>query len=525
LLQKFIQSIARRTGLSIRSQDWERLQGKIESRVRALQLPTAQEYYLLLEASETRSSLVDVYRSDKEWKKLINALTVTESYFFRDIGQFNLLGETILPQIIERKRQSKTVEIAGKPTLRIWSAACASGEEPYSLAIVLQECLPDFEEWDITILATDINEEALERAKRGVYSNWSFRPMESELKQHYFQPEHRQWKIDDRLRKFVEFQRLNLVREPFPNSLKNIEKFDLILFRNVSIYLEDRAISDVIHKFYHTLDPGGYLMSAHGEIPSQLLARFKTHIFPQSIVYQRPPEEKTVTLSARVRSSAEIPPQDRRHSKSFSPSPFPDSPRSRTPLQIAKQLQTQVENSHPGSVQLSTFAPKTSEASRFQSVTQIECPQIFREADRLFQDGFYSAAIQQLEPFSSENPRCLQAYSKLAQAYAKLGDYRKATYYCIQVLEIDSLHLEIYYLLARISELNGNLQKAKALLKKIIYIDPNASEAYLELSQLYQKEGKIDKSHKMRQNAIELLQLMPRHQQPQIQIRVGTGEG
>lgn len=521
-----MRSIARRTGLSIRSQDGERLQGKIESRVRELQLPTAQEYYQLLEASETRSSLVDVYRSEKEWRKLINALTVTESYFFRDIGQFNLLGETILPQIIDRKRQSKTVGIADKPTLRIWSAACASGEEPYSLAIVLQEYLPDFEEWDITILGTDINEEALERAQRGVYSNWSFRPRESELKQRYFQPEHHQWKLNDRIRNWVKFQRLNLVREPFPNSLKNIENFDLILFRNVSIYLENRAIAQVIYKFYQSLEPGGYLMSAHGEIPGQLLDRFKTHIFPQSIVYQRPPEEKTIALVDRSpRSIAESQLQERQHSKSFSPSPFPDSPRSRTPLQIAKGLQTQVDNSHPGSGQLSTFAPKTSVDSRSQALTETECAQIFGEADRLFQDGFYAAAIQRLEPFSSENPKCLKAYSLLARAYAKLGDYRKATYYGIQVLEIDSLHLEIYYLLARIAELHGNLPKAKALLKKIIYIDPNASDAYLELSKLYQKEGKIDKSQKMRQNAIELLQLMPQPQQPQIQIRVGRGEG
>src|SRR5512133_3261018 len=119
---------------------------------------TLDEFYNLLSGSQTGAVEMDL---------LVNAVTVSETHFFRDAAQFNALANSILPEIIRRK--------ASLRTLRIWSAGCASGEEPYSIAMLLRDILPEMESWSITILATDINTTLLERARIGLYGPWAFR--------------------------------------------------------------------------------------------------------------------------------------------------------------------------------------------------------------------------------------------------------------------------------------------------------------------------------------------------------------
>lgn len=513
VLEKLARLIGDRTGLCFRPQDWERLRGKIASRMFELQCNTAQEYYLLLEAVNTRHSLLEVCRSEREWKKLINSLTVTESYFFRDLGQFNLLRYTILPQIIEKKKQSKSLSFGGgKPSLKIWSAACASGEEPYSIAIILKECLPDLENWDISIIGTDINEDALKKAKTGVYGSWSFRPIDLKLKQQYFQPFEKDWKLDDRIREMVKFDYLNLAFDQFPNPSKSLDNIDLILCRNVFIYFQSKAISKVLRQFYRTLQSGGYLMAAHGELQGQSLDQFQTHSFCQSIIYQRPQDE-TQDRSPN-RSIAAFTDQKTQKQKIVDcPLPSKFSTRSssdRHPPNIYHRQQHQVWEACP--------LPRRP-VPHTQPLPKNEVSPLFIEAVQLFQNQSYVATIQKIEQLLPLQPRHLEAYTLIAQAYANLGDYQKAAYYCVQAIGVDSLYLKTYYLLAQISEIQGNPQKAKSLLKKIIYLDPRSADAYLELSYLYQKEGKIDKSKKMKQNAIDLLKSMSQKSHANIQVQ------
>jgi chemotaxis protein methyltransferase CheR len=520
LLQKFTRSIVERTGLSIRQPDWERLQWKITDRVRQLQFNTAQEYYFLLDSVNTRHSLLEVYRSEREWKQLINSLTVTESYFFRDLGQFNLLRYTILPKIIEKNQHLKSLGLGAKPSLKIWSAACASGEEPYSIAIVLKECLPDIKDWDISIIGTDINEDALERAQQGIYSPWSFRPMEIDLKQRYFQPCGHRWKLDQSIRNMVKFDRLNLVEDCFPNSSMNLENIDLILCRNVFIYFQNSAITEVLKKFHQTLRSGGYLMSAHGELQGQILEKFQTHSFCQSVIYQRPQDaEVKRSPTPAISSFARQNPGDQQvKNYGSSKNNLTRSSRDRSSLPFSLRQHPQIAQAP--SLPSTPSHPDISAVSSTQPLPQTEISKIFCEAVLLFKTKLYPATIQKIEQLLSLQPRHLDAYSLIAQAYANLGDYQKATYYCVQAFEVDALFLEGYYLLAQISELQGNLEKAKNLLKQIIYIDPNSAYAYLELSYFYQKEGRIDKSQKMKQNAIDLLKSMPSEWKEKIRFRV-----
>ena len=172
-----------------------------------LNLSIPEKYYQLLEA--------DTEQSQKEWRKLIVLLTTTESYFLRDIGQFKLLEKVILPKIIEYKNQLKEVFWFEPFSLRIWSAGCSTGEEAYSLAILIQKLLPNWDNWNILILGTDINEEALEKAKQGIYSPWSFRLVNPGLQQQYFNQHKNEWIIEDKLVKNVKFRYGNLVKDDY----------------------------------------------------------------------------------------------------------------------------------------------------------------------------------------------------------------------------------------------------------------------------------------------------------------------
>jgi len=269
--QAFIRLITKHTGLEIRERDQVTLSEKIFLRMKALQLSFPEDYYQLLESP--------TFDSHQEWQKLVVLITNLESYFFRDKEQLNMLRNHLLPELINRKKNNKTI--------RLCSAGCSTGEEPYSLAILLKELLPDLEEWNLLILGIDINQEALQKAKEGIYRPWSFRNTSAAIKQRYFQVINNQYHLAPQIKQMLTFQSLNLVKEPFPQPNSELRDFDLILCRNVFIYFEASAIAKVLDKFYHALQPLGYLITGHAELYGQKLSQFQTKVFPESLVYQR----------------------------------------------------------------------------------------------------------------------------------------------------------------------------------------------------------------------------------------------
>jgi chemotaxis protein methyltransferase CheR len=203
---------------------------------------TLEEYYHLLSDAQTGTVEMD---------RLINAVTINETHFFRDEAQFNALYSSILPQIIERKRPLRT--------LRIWSAGCSSGEEPYSLAILLRELLPDIEQWSVTILGTDINTASLERAHQAVYGNWAFREERAKLlRSKYFQAEGGRYALISDVKHMPSFRRLNLVEPIYPSYETNTMLMDLVMCRNVTIYFSEEITRWVVDRFYDALVDGGW---------------------------------------------------------------------------------------------------------------------------------------------------------------------------------------------------------------------------------------------------------------------------
>jgi len=205
--------------------------------------------------------------------------TSGETYFFRDHGQLDLLRLRLLPELIARHRNDKT--------LRLWSAGCASGEEAYSLAMLVDMLLPQREDWNILILGSDINQSALTKARRGRYGKWSFRMVAPTLQQRYFHQDGDEWLLDERIRRMVKFLISNLVSEPFPDLNSELHDMDLILCRNVFIYFSPDAVSAVAAKLSNTLTEGCYLMAGHTELIGHPVQGLESRLFAEGVVYQR----------------------------------------------------------------------------------------------------------------------------------------------------------------------------------------------------------------------------------------------
>ena len=183
---------------------------------------------------------------------LATSLTVGETHFFRVTPQIDALRHVVLPDLIAHHRIDRR--------LRVWSAGCSTGEEAYTLAMLLCEQLPGQEQdWDIQLVATDLNRAALDLARLGVYGEWSFRDTPTEMRARYFTRLASQWQLSDRVRNMVRFAYLNLTEDAFPFASDG-ERIDLILCRNVTIYFGADATQRLYRRLTETLDPAAWLV-------------------------------------------------------------------------------------------------------------------------------------------------------------------------------------------------------------------------------------------------------------------------
>lgn len=318
LLKRTRNLIASRIGLLVREQDDALLAKVIAERVRALNLSGAEQYCQFLgSGADTRH----------EREVLAILLTTGETYFFRDSGLHALLQDSILPELLERRKEERA--------LRIWCAACSSGEEAYSLAILLDELMAGQSQWNIFILGTDINPGAIEKARQGIYTEWSFRGMSGERQQRYFHRNKNTWMLDDVIRGRVTFRPGDLVADEFPDYASDQYGMDLILCRNMFIYMEPHVVSRVTDKFTETLTEGGILVTGHGELYAHHLGKLRARVFPESIVYQK--TAAPFCLPARE-PFVETPPPSPKKTAAISPAIRKNNAVVSPPLQAAAEI-------------------------------------------------------------------------------------------------------------------------------------------------------------------------------------------
>ncbi|NEX16479.1 MAG: chemotaxis protein [Halochromatium sp.] len=220
--------------------------------------------------------------SGTELQMLVNAMTVNETYFFREEYQFECLVNSILEEIIAHRRDKAA-------PIRIWSVPSSSGEEPYGIAIYLLEHWPRISELDVEIISSDIDTDILTQARRGHYSTRAIQHLPAPLLKKYFRRRGEFYQIEDSLRDVVEFTRANVTD---PADMRLHRHFDVIFCRNLLIYFDDLSRKQTAESFYDALNPGGFICLGHSESMSRISALFRVRKFPETIVYQKPWEAR-----------------------------------------------------------------------------------------------------------------------------------------------------------------------------------------------------------------------------------------
>jgi len=442
--------IVRRTGLFYQENKREDLLTVVQDRLGVLRRFSGLGPYLaFLEREED---------GGRELRGLVSRLTVGETYFFRNRGQFSVLRDHILPEVIKRRR-------GRTQSLRIWSAGCSTGEEPYSLAILLRELLADIDDWDIRLLATDINEDALAAAREGVYRNWSFREVEQHYRLHYFTTEGESSRIRPEVQSMVTFRYLNLADDLYPSATNGTDALDLILCRNVMIYFPPGLCQDVTRRFFACLAEQGSLLVGHSEHSDLIFPGFSRSFNGRAIVYQKtgpnPVWEKGIAIRFRGTGSPQ-----------------------------------------PGVL---THEPPGARREGLQRPVGTEETVLFERGVLLVGQMRPLEAITEFRRVLTLNPRNERALYSVAMLLANTGNTAEATACAERLIQTNPLHLEATYLLAILARETGGMLQELTLLKKTVYLNPDFVLGHFQMGLHYLRSGNVRLARRSLLNALRIL--------------------
>lgn len=246
------------------------LENRLTNRIKDLGLKGYGEYFYFLKYDAGRKT---------ELNRLFEVITTNETSFYRNPPQLEVFQNIILKGVLDDLRR------AGTRRLRIWSAGCSTGEEPYTLSIMLHEVLrAELSRWDIRITANDLSEGVLHSARRGVYAEYALRTTPPEIVSRYFEDQGGRFRISPAVRDLVQFSQINLSDRM---QVKRVERSQIVFCRNVIIYFDDEMKRQVIGSFYDNLLPAGYLFIGHSESLHNLSRAFKPTHHPGAIVYKK----------------------------------------------------------------------------------------------------------------------------------------------------------------------------------------------------------------------------------------------
>lgn len=395
---------------------------------------------------ESEAAFVDWLRKTPLKKEHIERLafhlTVGETYFFRDSSSIDALEQKILPELVESRQVSKRI--------RVWSAGCSTGEEAYSIAILLSRLIPGIESWNVSILATDINAKALKKASEGVYTAWSFRDTPEWLRDRYFRRAgDGAYGIDPAIQKMVSFAYLNLAEDIYPSLLNNTNGVDIIFCRNVIMYFSERVARSVVKGLNNSLVDDGWLLVSPAEAVRAVTGLFAPVNINGAIFYR-----KSGGVQEPVR-------------------PLPEF-RASEPW-----IEAQPENAAP----LPMPGPGPEEEARAAVVPDAGVPDFLTEASAFFSQGLYNEAASLLESIPDED-RGEDGPLLLARSYANMGRLEEASMWCESAQAKDALNKAAYMLLATIRQEQARGEEAVKNLKKALYLDQDFVVAHFMLGKL-----------------------------------------
>jgi chemotaxis protein methyltransferase CheR len=383
-------------------------------------------------------------------------LTNNETFFWREHASFEILEQVIIPELIQKRQKEKII--------RIWSAGCSTGEEPYSIAIALDRVIPDIKDWNITILATDINPRVLNKAVSCEYTHWSFRGTPQWLKDKYFiETKDKKFGIIPKIKKMVKFDYLNLAEDVYPSTLNNTNAMDIIFCRNVLMYFTQNRFKQVVHSLYNSLKQESYLVVSASELSAQNFSGFKAINYPGAIIYQKTSKKSKHTNNVPVIKEE--------------PKPiifqFPIQP-----------ITTIVKEELP--------VTKVIDVNKTEIEILIKIKSTYEDALLLYTQGNYSEVIGKLKNVA----KTIDELILLIRAYANRGSISDALETCEKAISANKLEPRLHYLYATILQESNKLQEAVDSLKRAIFLDSDFVLSYYSLGNIYHRMGKNKNARK-----------------------------
>jgi chemotaxis protein methyltransferase CheR len=440
--RSFRDLIAERSGIYFDPEKQEVLKNNLLQRMADCGLSNFADYLSLLSSPA----------GTKEFDYLLNLITIPETYFFRDPAQFRALERFVIPEIVKRKSYPGA-------SLRIWSAGCSTGEEPYTIAMILAVGMVDM---PVQILATDVSHDALKAARQGIYTSRSVRDMPQEYLNRFFSKEGDKYFLDESIKHMVEFRYFNLVTEPYP--LMEMSGWDIIFCRNVTIYFQAEATRKVIHNFSRSLREGGYLFAGYSESLRYISDEFNTIQQEGAFFYQKgAPKKKVRKKSRKIRG--------RRVSAG------------RSGNKMGPKVDAGLESDEIG--------------------------RICAEARELLEMGQPERASEILTPYLrqptiSESVLLLEAEIALNQS-----DLDKAEQMCESIIQREPLSVGGRYLLGVIYRTWEEEARAIEEFKKVLYLEPEHALARFNLGELYSQVERFDEAKLEYANVVRLLKKRP----------------
>jgi chemotaxis protein methyltransferase CheR len=457
LLSRLSECLTARIGLHFAERHWPELRQKMAAAMKDFGFDDVEAFIEWLLSMPLTQQQIEI---------LAAHLTVGETYFFREKGAFDILERSILPDLIDARRKTEK-------RLRFWSAGCSTGEEPYSIAILLEKLIPDLQDWNVTILATDINTGVLRKAKEGIYSDWSFRDTPPFFKDKYFERvKGDRYLLPPRIREKITFTYLNLSEDHYPSLQSGTNAMDVIFCRNVLMYFAPGQVARVAERFSRSLLEGGWLIVSPVETSHIVYSQFAAVRFQDVTLYKK---DATKTMS------------DKKVTKLLEQEGMPHL----LPPINAKQRKRE----RPSRAATSDVSGKPEKSG----ISPLE------EANILYRKGFYREAEDSLRELIANNGRRQEAIVLFAKVLANQGKLEEAFRWCEEAVCADKCNPQLYYLLSTILEEQKRVGEARVSLRKALYLDRNFVLAHFTLANLAMRSGEIAEARKHFDNIGKIL--------------------
>ena len=422
-----------------------------------------------------------------EWNQeiidsIVSELTIGETYFLRNRKMFDMIENCVIP---EKSKDKK---------LKFWSAACSTGEEPYSIAAVLDRRIPQISSWDIEILASDINRDALQKAEKGVYRPWSFRESQFPDKEYYFSElDSGSFKIHRKIKKMVKFFRLNLISKEYPSVLNRTTDCDIIFCRNVLIYFSLGTAEKVIRRLYRCLKPGGFLILSATELALVPENLFELIELCGNLVLRKPLNPRTasnlLTFNFKHRDNCEI---RRKIKVDKNDSEYKELKLSAVDVkQEKKELNREVSTSNT--------EHRTSNEWKYNKL--------------LYSQVNDSVAGKQEKSDSLKKTRCVFSSDekyKEAELLADRGKYKEALRMCQQAIDEEPLQARWNYLYSVVLFESDKVVDAAKAISKVLYLDADNIMGHIMSGHINNALGKEKMAKKSFDNAVMILKKLNR---------------